>query len=373
MNDSTMTASQTSPTNSMEHAKQNSTQPGESANRYWLAQLFFWGGYCVLNLSIMGLSASLSPVLTVIFITLSMLLWLSSHGLRWLYKRYGYTRSLSQVFLHLLWLLPFTGLAIQLLLTVVIYGLMNQLPNMAEGVQPINSGSFLLYTANTSIMLLLWSIIYLLRAEFFKRRHAEIEHWRLRAEMKERELDFLRSQINSHFLFNAINNLRAMVREDAERARGGLADLSTLLRGILHSDSRSLIKLQEELEWVRGYLSLEALQFENRLTVEEHIDTELLNAQLPPLLLQTLVENAIKHGIAARRSGGKITLAAQRLDNTHWQLSVTNPHPEFSPSHSGHGVGLKNARERLAHAFGDKANITLNLADDICARVVMPL
>src|SRR5690606_16611858 len=278
--------------------------------------------------SIIGLSATLSPVMAVIFIMLSVLLWLASDGLRWLHKNYGRSHSLTYIFLHLLWLLPLTGLAVQLLLSIIIYGLMSQFPNLAEGVQPMHSGSLLLYTANTSIILLLWSIIYLLRAEFFKRRHAEIEHWRLRAEMKERELDFLRSQINSHFLFNAINNLRAMVREDAERARSGLADLSTLLRGILHSDSRSLIKLQEELEWVRGYLSLEALQFENRLIVEEQIDPELLNAQMPPLLLQTLVENAIKHGIAARRSGGKIIFSARQLDNDRWQLSVTNPKSE---------------------------------------------
>lgn len=353
--------------------KQDFKQHDESANHYWLAQIFFWGSYCVLNLLIIGLGFSLSAALIIIFIMLSTLLGFSSHGLRWLYRCKGHSHSLSYTFLHLLWLIPLMALTIQSLLAAIIYGIVNQSSSFAEGVQPLNIGNFLLYIANTSIMLIVWSIVYLLRAEFFKRRHAEVKHWRLHAELKTRELDFLRSQINSHFLFNAINNLRTLVREDAERARSGLADLSILLRGILHSDGRSLIKLHEELEWVRGYLSLEALQFENRLSVEEHIDPELLHVQVPPLLLQTLVENAIKHGIAARRNGGTITVTAQRLGSSRWQLSVNNPQPEFSPDHSGHGVGLKNVRERLRHAFGNEAEINLNKTDDICVRVVMPL
>src|SRR5690606_27052737 len=134
--------------------QQHSEHRSWSANRYWLAQLFFWGSYCILNVSIIGLSATLSPVMAVIFIMLSVLLWLSSDGLRWLHKNYGRSHSLTYIFLHLLWLLPLTGLAVQLLLSITIYGLMSQFPNLAEGVQPMNSGSFLLYTANTSIMLL---------------------------------------------------------------------------------------------------------------------------------------------------------------------------------------------------------------------------
>lgn len=345
----------------------------QAQNSYLLAQGLFWGGYCLLNLLLISLSNLFSLVTLAAFVMLSLLLALSSHGLRWLYQRYAVHLSLGLIALHLVWLLPVISLAVQLLLYGVIYAIITSAPALAEGVQETTTGNFFLYTINTSIMLLLWSILYLLRAEFFKRRNAEIEHWRLQADIKERELDFLRSQINSHFLFNAINNLRAMVREDAERARSGLADLSVLLRGILHSDNRSLIKLHEELEWVRGYFALEALQFEDRLITEEHIDKELLNAQLPPLLLQTLAENSIKHGIAARRSGGKVTIEAIKISATEWMLRVTNPPPEFATNHAGHGVGLANARERLALAFGDKASLQLELTHQACAQVVMPL
>lgn len=345
----------------------------KNTSHYLLAQVIFWGGYGILNLLLMGLAAPLSPLLTGIFILLSLLLALSSHGLRWLYKNHAHELSLGILALHLGWLLPLVALATQLLLYGVTLVVLMLLPAIPEGMQHTNVASFFLYTANTAIMLFLWSILYLLRAEFIKRRNTEIDHWRLQAEMKARELDFLHSQINSHFLFNALNNLRAMVREDSERARNGLTDLSVLLRGILQSDDRTLVRLQEELEWVRGYFALEALQFEDRLIISEAIDETLLSAQLPPLLLQTLAENAIKHGIAARRDGGTVTIAAHKLHDNQWELCVTNPLPEFAAAHAGNGVGLSNARERLSLAFGEQATMKLELTDQARVQVVMPL
>jgi LytS/YehU family sensor histidine kinase len=350
-----------------------SSTTANNSSLYLLTQVIFWGGYGTLNLLLMGLAAPLSPLLTGIFMLLSLLLALSSHGLRWLYKRYGHQLSPGILALHLGWLLPLVALATQLLLYGLTWAVIISLPTVPEGMQHSNLGSFFLYTANTAIMLFLWSILYLLRAEFIKRRNTEIDHWRLQAEVKARELDFLRSQINSHFLFNALNNLRAMVREDSERARNGLADLSVLLRGILQSDDRTLVRLQEELEWVRGYFALEALQFEDRLIVSEAIDETLLSAQLPPLLLQTLAENAIKHGIAARRNGGTVTISARTLNDSQWELCVTNPLPEFAAAHAGNGVGLSNARERLSLAFGEQATMKLELTDQARVQVVMPL
>lgn len=345
----------------------------KTQKKYLLAQVIFWGGYCLLNLILMSLGNLLSAVALITFIALSVLLGLSSHGLRWLYKYAGQRWSLLLVALQLLWLLPFIALTIQLLLYGGIYLLITNAPALAEGVQPMTAAAFFLYTANTAIILLLWSILYLLRAEFFKRRNTEIEHWRLQAEIKERELDFLRSQINSHFLFNAINNLRAMVREDAERARSGLADLSVLLRGILQSDKQQLVTLSAELEWVRGYLSLEALQLEDRLQCEWHIDPALLSAKLPPLALQTLVENAIKHGIAARRDGGTLCVRAQQLNSSVWMLEVTNPLPDTQAEHQGNKIGLHNLRERLKIAYGDASALDLTITDQAKALITIPL
>src|SRR5690606_35913235 len=125
--------------------------------------------------------------------------------------------------------------------------------------------------------------------------------WQNEIRLRELELQFLRSQINSHFLFNALNNIRALILEDTSAARQALSDLATLLRGLMQSEHKQTVPLREELEWVQGYLALESLQFEQRLQFDLDIDSTLLDASLPPMLLQTLVENAIKHGIARRR------------------------------------------------------------------------
>jgi LytS/YehU family sensor histidine kinase len=300
------------------------------------------------------------------------LLGITSHGLRALYHRRHQNCSFLQISLHLLWLLPLSALLVQLVLHALIYGVLQIAPAQAAGIQPVSVGSFIGYSINTMIMLMLWSILYLLRSEFKKRRETEIAHWRDQARLREIELQFLRSQINSHFLFNSLNNVRALILEDPQAARQGLADLATLLRGLLQAEAKLTVPLREELDWVRGYLALETLQFEQRLQYEFSIDDSLLDAQVPPLLVQTLVENAIKHGIAGRRNGGLLSLRAQRVNDGKWQLEVENPAAELPALHQGNGIGLANARERLAMAFGTHATLELQLGATIIARVCLP-
>jgi sensor histidine kinase YesM len=343
------------------------------SRQYLLAQLFFWGSYLLMNILFISAWGSVSGVAVGIFIVLSLLLGGASHGLRALYQRFQPTCSLVKICLHLLWLLPLAAMVVQLVLHAFIYTTLQFIPTASSGIQPVSAGSFIGYSINTTIMLILWSVLYLLRSEFKKRREIEIAHWRDQAKLREIELQFLRSQINSHFLFNSLNNLRALILEDPHAARQGLADLATLLRGLLQAEAHVTVPLREELDWVRGYLALEALQFEQRLQYELVIDDSLLDAKVPPLLVQTLVENAIKHGIAARRSGGLVSLRAQRLNNSEWLLEVENPAAELPALHQGNGIGLANARERLALAFGESTKLDLQLGENIIARVRLPL
>lgn len=343
------------------------------SRRYLLAQLIFWGSYLLANIIFVSAWSSLSGFGLGIFVALSLLLGVSSHGLHALYHRYQQHGSLLQTGVHLLWVLPLVALLVQLVLHALIYSALQFFPSFATGIQPVSLGGFIGYSINTMIMLMLWSILYLLRSEFKKRRATEIAHWRGQAKLREVELQFLRSQINSHFLFNSLNNLRALILEDPHAARQSLADLATLLRGLLQAEAHITVPLREELDWVRGYLALEALQFEQRLQYELVIDDALLDAQVPPLLVQTLVENAIKHGIAGRRAGGLVSLRAQRLNNSEWQLEVENPAAELPALHQGNGIGLANARERLAIAFGERAKLELQLGASVVARVYLPL
>jgi LytS/YehU family sensor histidine kinase len=159
----------------------------------------------------------------------------------------------------------------------------------------------------------------------------------------------LRAQLSPHFIFNALNNLRALINEDQARARDMITLLSNMLRQTLYQTRRDRVSLAEELALVRDYLELEQLHYEDRLRVRWQVAAGVGEAQLPPMLLQLLVENAIKHGIACTPGGGEVSIAITR-EQDRLQIAVRNP-GRWSPGEQG-GIGLANLRQRLARASG---------------------
>lgn len=346
---------------------------GPASREYWRFQLVFWGIYWVVNLIFARAWGYDAVMYDGIFVLLSAGLLAITHGYRWLYLRVGSHRSVRAICLHLLWLLPLSALLTQVLLSVLLYAGFRLLGTQVENPGTSAVGALIGYSMNTSFILMLWCLICLLRVEWSKRRAAERDYWQNQLRLREVELQFLRSQINSHFLFNALNNIRALILEDAQAARQALSDLSTLLRGLMHSEAVATVSLRDELELVKGYLALEALQFEQRLSFAITVDPRVQDVKLPPLLLQTLVENAIKHGIARRSDGGAIHISAMPLSVDRWRLQVANPPAELPASHAGNGIGLKNARERLYAAFGDRASLDISFAASVLATAELPL
>lgn len=355
------------------------TSPVSTSRAYWLFQFGIWGVYEVMNLVYARAWGYSSFVIDAILLFNTALMLLCTHIFHLLYRHRWYRSSIRVIALNLLWLLPLSAMLLQLTQAIIIWltmsFLLSSLPNLQPQMLALESsaGAFIGYSLNTCIMLIVWCLIYLLYAEWRKHRQTEREFWQNEIRLRELELQFLRSQINSHFLFNALNNIRALILENTDAARQALSDLSTLLRGLMQSEHKQTVPLREELEWVQGYLALESLQFEQRLQFELDIDSTLLDASLPPMLLQTLVENAIKHGIARRREGGRIAIRACRHSNTCWQLQVENPAAELPPAHEGSGIGLKNARERLQSAFGEQASLRLDIAANVTAVAKLPL
>lgn len=345
---------------------------GANHKKYWLFQLAFWGGYWLLDIILVAALGYSSVLINSIFAILSLLMFGFTHALRFLYKQFFQQKSLAHLCLQLLWLLPLASVVIQFILFGIIYMTLQSNPDLGQGIQQSSAGSFVVYSMNTCIMLILWCLVYLFKAEWAKRRQIEKTHWENQVKLRDIELQFLRSQINSHFLFNALNNIRSLILEDTQAARQGLTDLATLLRGLMHSEAKLTVSLRDEVEWVKGYLALEALQFEQRLSYELAINPELLDAQLPPLLLQTLVENAIKHGIARRRLGGKIRISADSISFNRWRLQVENPTAELPMEHESNGIGLKNARDRLFAAFDHNATLELHFSGTVIATAEMP-
>ncbi len=167
---------------------------------------------------------------------------------------------------------------------------------------------------------------------------------------REAELRALRAQLNPHFLFNSLNSINALVGSDPEGARRMCEGLGDFLRRTLHLGSLDLVPLREELALVDRYLAIEQVRFGERLHVDRQVADDALPCLLPPLLLQPLVENAIKHGVANRVEGGTLRLTARR-DAGQLVLVLENPLDDDAPARPGAGLGLENVRRRL-EVFG---------------------
>lgn len=199
-------------------------------------------------------------------------------------------------------------------------------------------------------------------AGYRQARAAELRESRLATQLARAQLDALRLKIQPHFLFNTLNSVAALIRKDArDEALEMLVGLSELLRTTLEQGDRHLTPLGDEIAFVRRYVDLQRTRFADRLSVEYDIDPASLESQVPPLLLQPLVENAIRHGIGRRPEAGRIEIAAARV-NGRLQLSVADDGPGlpagFELAGAG-GIGLENTRARLEQVYEGAASLEL--------------
>jgi two-component system LytT family sensor kinase len=229
-----------------------------------------------------------------------------------------------------------------------------------------------IFAGHVAIMLV-WCGIYLTVHYLRGTREAEAERWRLQVAMRDTELRVLRAQLNPHFLFNSLNSLRGLVGEDPAKAQEAITGLAGLLRHALQTSRVQTVPLERELEATRQYLELEAVRFESRLRYEIDVEPRVLDRLIPPMLLQTLVENAIKHGISHLPEGGLVRIEARAV-STHLCIRVTN---SGSLTHSAEhtGTGMANSLERLKLLFGDRVQLTLGSsgAGEVMCTVIIPL
>ena len=172
----------------------------------------------------------------------------------------------------------------------------------------------------------------------------------------------LQSQIHPHVLFNALNGLAELVHKDPRAAELAIHHLSDLLRRILRASEHATFPLREERCLVRDYLAIESMRLGDRLRLTWEWDDSLDDFEIPPLLLQPLVENAIKHGIAPSLEGGDLIVRAKESGGLI-SFQIWNSGEPFLPKRQSHGVGVKNLRARLALAYGDDARFSLGASD----------
>jgi hypothetical protein len=173
---------------------------------------------------------------------------------------------------------------------------------------------------------------------------------------RDAELHVLRSQIDPHFLFNSLNSISALTAIDPNAARAMTIALAQFFRQTLALSERRTIPLAEEISLCENFLAIEKIRFGNKLAVDIRVDPQAQGAMVPPLSLQPLVENAVKHGIRNLDGGGTIMIAAILRENL-LSISIENPVDITGSQTGGNGLGLKNSRLRLAALYGGKAHI----------------
>lgn len=194
---------------------------------------------------------------------------------------------------------------------------------------------------------------------FLEARERETQAARLSAQLAEARLGALRMQLQPHFLFNALNALSVVVRDhDTETADRMIEQLGQLLRRVTRQHSGEEVPLSEELDFARQYLALEEVRFSDRLVPVFVCDAGVERAAVPEFILQPLVENAIRHGLAHRSEATRVEVAARREGET-LILSVADEGPGPSPTHGGGGIGLANTRARLHTLYGSRASLEL--------------
>ena len=328
---------------------------------YYIAQLVGWGLYTTFIYLI-------SPGPKTPEVAANSLLWcgcglLGTHLLRTYVNRHP-ERTMMELALRFaiaIVLIPALMVSAQMLA----YGMLRK--------QDLHSAGVVAHFFQALLIISLWCALYFSAHEFRKRRAAEMEALRLALVAQVAQFHALRSQLNPHFLFNCLNSLRELIDEDRDRAKQAITRLSELLRYTLRADSVETVPLREELAAVEDYLALEKVRFEERLRLRYEIAPEALSVKVPPMLLQTLAENGLKHGLAKLPAGGELSIVAFFADG-NLQIEVTNT-GTLAPENGSTAIGLENARERLKLVYGEQALLRLRVdgGQKVHAIVTIPL
>ena len=219
---------------------------------------------------------------------------------------------------------------------------------------------------------LVWMSVYVLWHYIEFTNTEEIKKVRLETMIKELELKTIKSQINPHFIFNALNSIRALVDEDPQRARQAITELSNILRSSIQVDKVEITSLEKELDIVKDYLALEYIRFADRLKVVYEIEQNTLSNQIPPMMLQTLVENAIKHGLSKQPGDCTIKIISN-VENDKLVLIVQNT--GLLQQAEKDGFGLQSTRERLNILYRGQAIFEIYQCEpnEVTAKLVIPI
>ena len=317
-----------------------------------------WGAYMLITfgLSYIGGGVILTEKLLLYYVFSVTLSVLSAHTLRSIILKFNWIDKST-------WRIIFYSIISALVIAIVFEGIQNIYhlyiikPNFYTSEFEYFGIDFAFGVFFSFIIFSLWFGIYYAYLFIEKSRQQEIKNLQFEASRNEIELKNLRAQINPHFLFNALNSIKALVEIDQKESKMAITKLSNLLRNSIHLGKNRLITLEKELELVKNYLDIEKIRFEEHINISYNIDKGALQYKIPPLMVQTIAENAIKHGLSKLEDGGVLEIEVKLVEE-RLRIRVSNS-GEISGQDPSTGVGIINTRKRLSIIFGETADFNL--------------
>jgi len=332
---------------------------------YWSCQLAGWGLLGVYTILMAPAEeSSEAHVALDTFFTLSGLMLLS-HGYRYSIIRWGWLKMLFAKLILRIMLASFV-LAVASTPIALLSTWLFRHQDFADSLQ---ADRIQINIITATLIYFGWSLCYFLY--HYVTNYNRNLKWE--ALINEFELNRLKSQLNPHFIFNALNTVRALVDEEPEKAKSSINQLSNILRNSLMMDKQKVTPFQKEMDIVRDYLALEGTRFEERLQVSYALAEQANPFKVPPMMLQTIVENAIKHGISKKIDGGFIHIEANVADDK-LHIAIRNT-GQYRPSEKRkEGYGLKSTRQRLALLYRDAASFQIenDTADTVLVNLTIP-
>lgn len=318
---------------------------------YWLLQIGGWSIFGIIIILLNLLSDAISSQIYFYAIFISLWYLVSTHIFRYFIIRWEWisAKIKNVLFQLLLSIVVLTALnySVHLLIWLSLGAL-----DFESDLDPDVAGAYLL---STFTIYFVWTLFYFIY-HYFERYNAALKYEALRNEI---ELNNLKSQLNPHFMFNALNSIRALIDENPEKSKDAITQLSSILRSSLVINRNKLTRFEDELHTVKDYLDLETIRFEERLQTRFDIDPKSKNFTVPPLMIQTLVENGIKHGISKLQKGGEISLMT-KVKDAHLFIEIRNngqlTHQKLNGSK---GFGVANTKQRLKLLYGKKATFKM--------------
>lgn len=321
---------------------------------YWISQASGWSLFVIVNLLIISSFETIPLNRIILWILLGFYGILFSHFYRVYIKKNNWANlPLKKIIPRVLTACLIVGAVIYI--PVYFSGILLQVERHTKNLSAIVIAGIL----NTSSIMLVWSLIYFAIHYFENSKKAEIETLIFEAAVKDFELKTLKAQLNPHFMFNAMNSIRALIEEDPQNAKDAITKLSNLMRYTLKIERTETVLLSEELKTIQDYLDLEKIRFEERLNYKIKSTTEADRVEIPPMMVQTLVENGIKHGISKITVGGKVEVDA-KVSNSNLIIEIRNSGKfEEEALKNSHGFGVSNTKHRLSLLYGENASLSL--------------